>query len=124
MISYVKLSRNHTGKNLNNYYCLRCGTILATSQEEFLKKGTVRHSYINPAGIRCEFMTFSRCENVIVDEGRYAEHSWFEGYTWRFVFCANCLCHLGWQYDPLDGAEQEMSFFGLLLNAVSFASVN
>ncbi len=124
MFSYVKISREDKSKDFKKYYCVRCGTCLTTSRDEVPLKGTVRHSYVNPAGIRCEFMTFSRCENVIADEQRYEEHSWFDGYTWRFLLCANCLSHLGWQYDALNEKCLEPSFFGLLLNAVSFASVN
>ncbi|MGC8907381.1 MAG: cereblon family protein [Desulfomonilaceae bacterium] len=124
MLSYVKFTKNSQGKDFKRYYCLQCGAFLATSLDQSPQKGTIRHSYVNPAGIRCDFLTFSRCDNVIAHQERYKEHSWFEGYTWRFLLCARCLGHLGWQYDPLETTGKQESFFGLLLNAVSFVSVN
>ncbi len=123
MLLYARLPKNQCGQDFKRYYCVRCGAFLATSQEAIEQKGAARHSYINPAGIRCDFMTFSRCDNVIADERRYEEHSWFDGYTWRFLLCAHCFSHVGWQYDPLKGARGRV-FFALLLNAVSFTSVN
>lgn len=124
MLSYVSINNAFKSKDFKKYYCIKCGSWLSTSKDELPRKGKVRHSYINPAGIRCDFITFSRCDNVIADNQRYEEHSWFEGYSWRFLLCANCFCHLGWQYDALDDSQQDAIFFGLLLNAVSFASSN
>jgi len=124
MLSYVKLGENREGFDFNRFYCVQCGSFLTTTHHAFPLKGAFHHSHVNPAGIRCDFMTFAQCENVVADSQLYEDHSWFSGYAWRFLFCSNCLCHVGWRYDPVGSLEMGRSFYGLLASALHLVSNN
>jgi len=118
MIAFVKLGRDNVGNDPRKYYCSKCGALVATSAELAKLNGADQHSFINPAGILCNFMTFSHCENVVVHEDLFFEHSWFVGYGWRFLLCCTCFQHLGWKYDALRSTMSPESFFGVLVNVV------
>lgn len=118
MIGYVKSSRNDDDKQRKNYFCVRCGTLITNSAALVNIIGSRDHSYVNPAGIRCNFTTFIECENVLVDEQLYLEHSWFNGYGWRFLMCTNCMLHLGWKFDSVGKGVAPEGFFGVLIGSV------
>jgi cereblon len=80
--------------------------------------GAENHSFLNPAGVRCNFTTFANCENVLVHDRLHTEHSWFPGYGWRFLLCSACSQHLGWKYDAVRPATRPRAFFGVLFDAV------
>ncbi len=118
MLAYVK-SADDDRKNRKDYHCANCGAFITESGALFSINGSWEHSYTNPAGIRCNFMTFLHSENVLVHEDLYEEHSWFPGYGWRFLLCEACHRHLGWQYDALGGDTSPNIFFGILTDAVT-----
>lgn len=124
MLSYVKLGESRQRFDLKRFYCAQCGSFLTTSQNAIQLNGAFHHSHVNPAGIRCDFMTFTNCENVVADSQLYEEHSWFSGFAWRFLFCSNCLYHVGWRYDPVASRERQASFYGLLATALHLVSNN
>lgn len=117
MIGYLKLPDNK--ENDKNYYCSNCGAFIADSGSLIVVQGSNRHSFVNPAGVRCNFITLRNCENVLVHEGLFLEHSWFPKYGWRFVVCAACMKHLGWRYDPADEHDRSEGFFGILVDSVT-----
>lgn len=80
--------------------------------------GTHLHSFVNPSKIRCNFISFNHCENVLVHHDLYADHSWFAGYGWRFLFCGLCFQHIGWKYDALRKNMNPETFFGVLVDAI------
>ena len=118
MIAHVKLPDNDKSDDNKNYYCSRCGALITNSSALILLNGSDRHSFMNPAGVRCNFRTFRDCQNVLIDEELYLEHSWFPGYGWRFVMCSSCLQHLGWKYDAAHKADAIDYFFGVLVDSV------
>ncbi len=114
---YIKSSeKDKTGLE---YRCARCGTFIAHSGNLTTINGADRHSFINPAGMRCNFMTLSTCENVLAGDELYFEHSWFPGYGWRFLVCGFCSLHLGWQYDSEQEGVHPAGFLGVLFNSVT-----
>lgn len=48
------------------------------------------------------------------------EFSWFPGYMYRFVLCASCNNHLGWQYFSRNLMPR--SFVGLTGANINFAN--
>jgi hypothetical protein len=118
MILYTKITRNDDPEKGQAYRCAGCGTIVTYSDAVLRINGSTNHSFLNPAGLRCNFTTFSDCQNVSVYDHLYVEHSWFPGYGWRFLFCSACHQHLGWKYDVVRSALRPAEFFGLLFDAV------
>jgi hypothetical protein len=115
MILFIKI-----GKNDDNavYKCAQCGAPIASSGSVFKINGSFEHSYTNPAGILCNFITFNDCENIISHPDLFLENSWFSGYGWRFVNCGVCMSHLGWQYYAVGVVKMPATFFGLLVDKV------
>jgi hypothetical protein len=116
MIAYVKIPRDD--KQGIVYRCSACGAAIAYSAAIVRIHGREEHSFVNPAGIRCDFRTFSSCENVIIHQELFLQHSWFAGYGWRFLNCEVCLQHLGWKYDAVGNKDGLAGFFGVLVKAV------
>jgi hypothetical protein len=117
MIGYVKTS-GPDDKKPRAYHCSVCGVFITDSGAALHVNGADRHSFVNPAGIRCNFLTFAACENAVEHPDLYEEHSWFPGYGWRFLSCGTCFHHLGWKYDALAGRTDPTSFFGVLLDSI------
>ncbi len=116
MFWYVKTDTDHKNKRL--FLCAVCGAYIAGSSDLIRIEGAQSHSHVNPAGVRCNFFTVSKCDNVFAGEELYEEHSWFNGYGWRFMTCSKCMSHLGWVYDALSDEKHPSSFAGLLINSV------
>jgi len=116
MIGYVKFSKDD--KDRKTYHCSHCGVFITDSGAVVRIQGADDHSFVNPAGVLCNFTTFISCENVMVHQELYLEHSWFLGYGWRFVLCARCMHHLGWKYDAVKDGVRPGSFFGILVQSV------
>ena len=123
MIGYVK-STSNGNEDRKSYHCAHCGIFIAHGASLTAVNGAREHSYVNPAGVRCNFMTFSHCDNVLVHEDLYLEHSWFSGYGWRFLVCQGCFQHLGWKYDPVRENGRPDGFFGVLIESVTAVSAD
>ena len=117
MLGYVRFKKDDD-KNRKTYHCSRCGVFIADSGAMIRIQGAEDHSFVNPAGVQCNFSTFGHCENVTVDNDLYLQHSWFTGYGWRFVVCRVCLQHLGWKYDAVKKDVKPRGFFGILVETV------
>lgn len=117
MFAYVKTSGDDA-RDRRRFYCAACGAFIAESGALLALNQATEHTYVNPAGVRCHFMTVERCENVLVGHELYLEHSWFHGYGWRFLVCGRCYQHLGWKYDAVDDSVIPADFFGVLVRTV------
>lgn len=118
MFGYVRFQKDGNDEDRITYRCSRCGAFITDSHSLIRIQGTREHSFVNPAGIHCNFKTFSHCENIAVDSDLYLQHSWFRGYGWRFVMCRMCMQHLGWRYDAVPEGGKPRSFFGILVENV------
>jgi len=74
--------------------------------------GTPYHTMTNPFGFSYNVMTVSFCEMVREATEPVIEHTWFPGYAWSILCCANCSEHLGWRYTS--AKQQPSSFYGLI----------
>jgi hypothetical protein len=117
MFLYVKITTDKD-KNSTAYHCASCGAFITDSASWLTLNGSVKHSFVNPARVRCDFMTFIDCDNIQEHDELFMEHSWFPGYGWRFITCRICFQHLGWKYDAVTDEANPSEFFGVLISSV------
>ena len=101
--------------------CGRCSARVASDVDAVSVGGRpVRSSHVNPAGIPCEILTFSRVTHVASADPADAteEFTWFDGYAWRLAACAGCGLHLGWRYTAARPDLELREFYGLLVGAL------
>lgn len=111
-------------KNRREFNCASCGAFIAQTTDLIMIEGAQSHSHINPAGLRLNFVTIGQWDNALAGQELYLEHSWFNGYGWRFMVCSRCMAHLGWVYDALTTGLSPSSFAGLLISSVNMNPVS
>ncbi len=82
-----------------DWLCAWCLNAVANECDRFQYQGKDHFSFINPAGMRFEIITFARapgCEETGVPT---LKDTWFAGHAWSFCHCESCGQHLGWYYD-------------------------
>jgi cereblon len=73
--------------------------------------------FANPAGRVFELLTVRAATSVEAWGTPTTEHTWFVGYAWRVLLCANCVNHLGWRFDAVSGGEPP-AFFGFVTSEI------
>ena len=91
--------------------CRNCGNTITTPERMISVNEQHIHTFTNPAGITYDIGCFSSTSGCIVYGKPTLEHTWFEGFSWSFTLCSDCLIHLGWFYQ----GENE-NFFGLIMD--------
>ncbi|KAI0242121.1 hypothetical protein LSAT2_014838 [Lamellibrachia satsuma] len=84
-------------------------------------EGLLIQLFQNPQGARFEVITSARA-NVFKADQKYAEHSFFPGFTWQISVCPRCGYHLGWFFESRNDKHTTdecpgslLSFVGLIL---------
>ena len=74
------------------------------------------HYLKNPHGREFEVITVSNLTNWVTAGEKVAEHSWFPGYSWQILLCAQCKQHIGWRFEKLKSGDNSKIdfFFGIL----------
>ena len=97
------------------FCCAGCGTDLATEFELAGIQGRpVEDTYVNPFGLAFRVMTALRSRNTVTVGEATEEHSWFPGYEWVMLLCADCAAHVGWSYHAVVPDAEPAHFVGLL----------
>lgn len=83
--------------------CSQCGEKLSTVDEMFTVLGAegTTGAYVNEHGVVHQTITVRTVEiQAIVCVNRpESRDSWFPGYAWTIIHCAQCFQHLGWMFD-------------------------
>ena len=116
MFSFFSSLRGVSGNGAKVYQCLGCGSLITYSDRLLSVSGSSRHLFLNPAGVQCDFYTFTDCPGATVLGGATEDHTWFPGYRWRMAFCRLCAQPLGWHYEAVTGFERPSEFWGILVN--------
>uniref|UniRef100_A0A182JW43 Protein cereblon n=1 Tax=Anopheles christyi TaxID=43041 RepID=A0A182JW43_9DIPT len=98
------------------FICKRCESEIANYDDMFaMSKQGVQTSYCNPAGYVHDTLTVHKTkENSTLPVDRPSTNfSWFPGYSWQIIVCANCRQHLGWKFVAEKKNVLPKSFFGL-----------
>ena len=110
------LSAGIGGNGSKAYRCSACDSVITYSDRLVAVSGAMRHRFINPVGILCEFFTFSSCPGGITFGDPTEEHSWFPGYCWSLALCRGCGNHLGWHYRACLEFKDLPQFWGILVH--------
>jgi hypothetical protein len=89
--------------------CSHCSAAITTRNQTISINGQHEHAFFNPAGIAFEIRCFRQAPGCLVQGDATTQFSWFDGYSWQYATCNNCLAHLGWFFSSRDN-----SFFGLI----------
>ena len=106
------------GNGSKAYRCLACNSVITYSDRLVAVSDTKRHRFTNPAGVICDFLTFSSCPGAATFGDPTDEYSWFPGYSWSFALCQNCSNHLGWHYRAASKLPELPEFWGILIHRV------
>ena len=93
--------------------CSLCSGTITSSSQAISKNGQHEHAFFNPAGIAFEIRCFREAPGCLVQGDPTTEFCWFDGYSWQYGICSNCLAHLGWFFS----SEQD-GFFGLIVGKI------
>ncbi len=107
----IKAEKKFGLKEEHFIICRNCGNTITTPQYIIAVNEQHIHMFTNPVGITYQIGCFSSADGCIDHGDLTLDHTWFEGFSWNFAICSNCLIHLGWFYQS--GNE---SFFGLILD--------
>ena len=80
------------------FCCAVCACYVTDDRYKTLKQQQHCHSRSNPDKQLFRFCCFSAAPGCQAHGTATAEHSWFNGYHWRFAHCKNCGTQLGWQF--------------------------
>ncbi len=106
------------GNGAKVFQCRTCGGLVTHSDRLLPLGGKSRHLYVNPAGVECDFQTFTSCLGAIALGDPTEEHTWFSGYSWRMAFCRQCGQHLGWFYEGVSSSKQPRAFWGVMVSRI------
>jgi hypothetical protein len=91
--------------------CAACHHPITASIHKIEINTTHHHRFTNPTGFTFEIGCFTLANGCELHGTPTLEHTWFQGFTWRYALCAHCHNHLGWFYQATND-----SFYGLILN--------
>jgi len=103
------------GNGTRAYRCMFCNSVITYSDRLIAVSDSQRHNFMNPAGLKCEFYTFSSCPGAVVFGYPTEEHTWFPGYSWSLAACDHCGSHLGWYYRSVSESKELPEFWGILV---------
>uniref|UniRef100_A0A182WK39 Protein cereblon n=1 Tax=Anopheles minimus TaxID=112268 RepID=A0A182WK39_9DIPT len=98
------------------FICKRCESEIANYDDMFaMSKQGVQSSYCNPGGCVHDTLTVHKTkENSTVPIERPSTNfTWFPGYSWQIIVCANCRQYLGWKFVAEKKNVMPKSFYGL-----------
>lgn len=110
-------SEKKFGLEKHSILCANCGHEITTPEHVITVDGDHIHRFTNPAGITYQVGCFSSADGCLVQGSPTLEHTWFEGFSWSFSTCSNCLFHLGWYYE-----SKHETFFGLIIDHLADSS--
>ena len=94
-------------------FCAGCQTQLCGRDQAMEYAGGHRHVFINPAHLEFEIALYRQV--VCLRSGPMTlAYTWFAGYAWQNILCANCHRHLGWRYQKVDSPD----FYGLITERI------
>jgi hypothetical protein len=116
MVLFISVLNKMGGNGAKAYLCGACDGLVTHSDQLLAVEGNNRHVFVNPAGVECDFYTFSSCPGAIALGEATEAHTWFSGYEWCLAFCAHCGQHMGWHYEAVSAWKRPFTFWGILVS--------
>ena len=91
--------------------CRQCRNHITDESQRLSVDGANRHTFANPHGFVYDIACFGLAVGCYRAGPLSDEFTWFKGYSWQAVICADCMTHLGWFF--ISGAHH---FFGLIVD--------
>lgn len=110
----VKIKASSKPKKEKRLFCAVCRHPVTHQNERIPVQGTHEHRCANPLGVTYHFGCFREAAGCATTGDATTEYTWFPGYAWRIVLCANCHVHLGWRFQT-----EEDYFYGLIINRLT-----
>lgn len=93
--------------------CKSCGHMITSESAKIMVNNSHVHTFMNPSGIVYTFGCFQDAPGIIAAGIATSEYTWFPGYSWQILICANCREHLGWMFRNGD------TFFALIVGKLT-----
>jgi hypothetical protein len=96
--------------DLESAWCLQCAlegqdTEICDISDVIIEKKAGSH-FSNPSQLIHKVLKLRKLSHAFVDdEEPCLDQSWFQGFAWQLVYCANCENHIGWKFTKVGGSE-------------------
>ncbi|GLT85455.1 hypothetical protein SLE2022_036450 [Rubroshorea leprosula] len=100
--------------------CRTCQTVIAQRSDMLVMSSDgPLAAYVNPDGYVHEIMTLNKANGLAIRTRPYTEYSWFPGYAWSIINCANCETQMGWLFTATNKNLKPRSFWGIRTSLVA-----
>ncbi len=108
--SSTSTSTSHEEDAGERLCCAVCAAAVTTTAEALERDRQHEHYFTNPHGTGYRIGCFAHAVGLAALGPETDENTWFAGYRWRIMLCAQCNTLLGWRFrSPSD------TFFGLIV---------
>lgn len=108
-------TKSSTKRKKGDLYCNSCKIKITSNRFKIKINDFYEHTFPNPNGIVFHIGCFREAQSILRLGNPSTEWSWFPGFSWEVVACANCASHLGWYYE----SSAKSFFFGFILGRLS-----
>ena len=92
--------------------CRQCRNHITDDTQRLSIDGANRHTFANPHGHVYDIACFGSAMGCYRAGPPSGEFTWFKGYSWQVIICADCMTHLGWFFISPGGHH----FYGLIID--------
>lgn len=98
----------------DSLFCACCGHPVTALGQRIDVDGAHQHRVTNPHGLVFDLACFREAWGGTARGEATSYYSWFPGYSWQLLHCADCGEHLGWHFQqPGD------YFYGLIIHKLN-----
>ncbi|XP_003747722.1 protein cereblon [Galendromus occidentalis] len=104
--------------------CAECLSEISTKDHMFsMSTSGAQGTFVNMAGYIHEMLTVRLVDGVSYVGASSEHYSWFPGYAWHIIECAECGMHVGWRFSTQKNLQPQ-KFWGLSRGSVRFAPID
>jgi len=96
--------------------CAACRAPIARARDRIEVDGAHVHTFVNPSVVPYRVACFGEAPGTVGVGEDSTFWTWFKGFSWRVVVCAQCVAHVGWCFRAVDQADR--LFFGLIVDRI------